>query len=211
MFVVAPAASDDPAQSTPVLVFLHGKGEASPHPHELPKVLLHGSPPFRALTGQLRGVTVVAPQAPRDPEDGWSWREYVGPLGAVLKSTYAGRPILAAGFSRGGLGVLQLMHAHPDLVERWALVDPQRADSAGEQAAITPGEAERARGWLRFGKELERNLPFAKHLAAVLPPANANFVNLKHTELAQEAFQGNPLKGALDIYTFLGLSLLPQP
>jgi len=196
-----------PDSSTrPVLLFLHGKGESSQDTNELPKVLFHLSPPFRALAGELRNVTVVAPQAPRDRDDGWNWREYVQAIGTFMKTAYGDRRILAVGFSRGGLGVLQLMSAHPGLVTQWAIVDPQRAEDETEQQKITPEEIDRARGWLRFGNQIEKNTPLSRHIASVLPPGNSQFVDLKHVELAQQAFSGNPLNGDVDLYGFLGLT-----
>ena len=194
----------------PVLLFLHGKGEASPYPSELPKVLFHLTPPFRALTNELRGVTVVAPQAPRLPDDDWNWREYVDEMGTFLKATYPGRPILATGFSRGGLGVLQLVGAHPGMIERWAIVDPQSAASAEEQDAITPAKADANNGWLRFGDQIKKNTPFSRHIASALPPDSSRFVDLGHVELALKAFGGSALEGDQDLYAFLGLSFVPS-
>lgn len=196
--------------SSPVLLFLHGKGEASAQRNELSKVLFHASPPFRALTEELRAVTVVAPQAPRAPEDPWSWREYAEGLGAYLRATFAGRPLLATGFSRGGLGVLQLVRAHPGLVRRWALVDPQKPLDAKEQQAITPSGADRESGWLRFGRQIERNTPFSKYLAGVLPPESSRFVDLPHAELAVRAYRGDALGGSVHLYDSLGLSFVAR-
>jgi hypothetical protein len=45
----------------PVLLFLHGKGEASIWPNHLSRLCDHLSPPFQALLGCPREVTVVAP------------------------------------------------------------------------------------------------------------------------------------------------------
>jgi hypothetical protein len=67
--LIVESSADD---KSPVLLFLHGKGEASPYLNELPKVAFHLSPPFRAAMGFLRNVIVVAPQAPRAPDEPWN-------------------------------------------------------------------------------------------------------------------------------------------
>lgn len=201
--LVADASRDGTA---PVLLFLHGKGEASRYENELPKVLFHLSPPFRAMTGELSSVTVVVPQAPNDPEDMWNWRDYVAVVGQFVKSAYPGRRIVAAGFSRGGLGVLQLMAAYPGLVSRWALVDPQRAEDSRERQAVAPGLSDRPNGWLRYGKQLAKNTPFSEYVASILPATHSRFIDLSHAELAQRAFAGDPLEGSMNLYTSLGLT-----
>jgi len=198
----------EPSVPKPVLLFLHGRGEASTHPSELPKVLFHLTPPFRAMTGELRGVTVVAPQAPRDPDDGWSWREYVAEIGAFLERAYPDRIKLATGFSRGGLGVVQLMARYPGLIKRWAIVDPQRPADNDEQKAIAPRGTKGAECWLRYGNQIRKNTPFSEFLVQSLPEADAKFVDMDHVELAVEAFGGKPLAGKGDLYSFLGLSFV---
>jgi pimeloyl-ACP methyl ester carboxylesterase len=192
-------------ENSPVLLFLHGKGEASPHLGELPKVAFHLSPPFRAAMGALANVIVVAPQAPRLPDDGWNWRDYVRPIGDFIESHFRKRRVLATGFSRGGLGVLQLMSAHPDLVRRWAIVDPQRAENDTEQQALVPPASKRETGWLRFGKGIPKNTPFSEQIAQLLPPENVHFIDMPHGDMALAAFDGDRLGGATSLYEFLGL------
>ena len=67
MYVLIVEPEDIPGDA-PVLLFLHGKGEAGVSENEVPKVLLHLSPPFQAIQGHLRNVTVVAPLAPPQPQ-----------------------------------------------------------------------------------------------------------------------------------------------
>ena len=99
---------------TSVLLFLHGRDEASTDPGELPKVCFNLSPPFRALMGQFAwGLTVVTPQAPAMPKEDWNWRTYTGALTQCREERFSGRRLLATGFSRGGLGVLQLRKCCP--------------------------------------------------------------------------------------------------
>ena len=129
---------NDHATDTPILLYLHGRGEASRYENELPLVCNHLSPPFQAILGRLSDVVVVAPQAPHDPEDGWNWRTYVTDLGLFLQDRFRQRKILATGFSRGGLGVLQLRCEFPDLITKWAIVDPQRATDGAEETRLLP-------------------------------------------------------------------------
>ena len=118
---------------------LHGKGEAGSSLGSLPLVCVHQTAPFQALLGHLPETLVVAPQAPPIPNiDDWNWREYLKPLAEFLADRYAKKRVVATGFSRGGLGVLQLVSAYPDLVQAWAVVDPQPARNQTETNAILP-------------------------------------------------------------------------
>lgn len=208
-----------PDETSPVLLFLHGKGEASTYLSELPKVAFHLSPPFRALMGFLRSVVVVAPQAPHSPDDPWNWRTYASVIGDFIQTKiiacYGKRTILATGFSRGGLGVLQVMSAHPKMVARWAIVDPQRAKDDDEQSRLVRIASGRQVGWLRYSNAMPRNAQFASLIARKLAPQNSAFVAMAHGELAFEAFAGNALGGACNLYEFLGLeydhSRWPKP
>ena len=98
---------------SPVLLFLHGQGEAGSSANEIPKVCIHQTAPFQAILGRLPGTVVIAPQAPPLPnENDWNWAEHVMSLAGFLgKDRFAGRRLVATGFSRGGLGVLQLVSA----------------------------------------------------------------------------------------------------
>ncbi|MGH8580285.1 MAG: hypothetical protein ACREVK_09285 [Gammaproteobacteria bacterium] len=193
------------ARKKPVLVFLHGKGEASGYPHALPLVCNHSSPPFQALLGRLRGVTVVAPQAPNDPSTEWNWRDYVQDLCRYLAERFPEQEILATGFSRGGLGVLQFIHGCSQYIKKWAIVDPQRAQDEQEEEKLLSVIASEATGWLRYGKGIPHNLPFAEKLATHLPHGRVGFVDLGHCELAVASYQGEKLDGDESVYEFLGL------
>ncbi|MGH8612814.1 MAG: hypothetical protein ACREYF_12535 [Gammaproteobacteria bacterium] len=197
--------SGDHAGKQPVLVFLHGKGEASGYQHALPLVCNHSSPPFQALLGRLRDVTVVAPQAPSDPSTEWNWRDYVQDLCRYVTERFSGQEILASGFSRGGLGVLQLFRCCPQRIKKWAIVDPQKARDEEEEKKILSAVTPEASGWLRYGKGIPRNLPFAERLATHLPHERVGFVELGHCELAVAAYQGKKLAGGESVYEFLGL------
>ncbi len=56
--VVGADLEDDTA---PVLLFLHGKGEAGSSLSALPLVCFHQTPPFQAILGCLPGTLVLAP------------------------------------------------------------------------------------------------------------------------------------------------------
>src|SRR5258708_21100087 len=129
----------DSDPDVPVLLFLHGMGEAGSSLNELPKVCIHQTPPFQAILGCLPGALVIAPQAPPLPNiDSWNWRVYVNDLAEFLTRRYAKRRIVARWFSRGGLGVLHLISAYPDLVQGRAVVVPQPARGAAERRPFFP-------------------------------------------------------------------------
>src|SRR5258705_945411 len=107
----------DPDLDVPVLLFLHGMGEAGSSIGELPKVCIHQTPPFQAILGRLPETVVIAPQAPAVPNiDHWNWREYVNDLANFLAQRYAKRRIVATGFSPAGLGGLPFASAYPGSV-----------------------------------------------------------------------------------------------
>jgi len=194
---------DQEAQKGPVLLSLHGAGEASPRGNELPKILLHSAPGFQAILGGLPGVTVVSPQAPDDPGANWNWnwRTYMPDLAEQLAKRYAGRTILATGFSRGGRGVLQLMAAKPGLVSRWAVVDPQPPDAGDEDAKIMAAIDAHPDGWVRYGPRYPAMRAFGDRLRQRLG-GHAQFADQDHVPLAIAAHTGDGL-GGVGMYEFL--------
>ncbi len=193
----------------PILLFLHGKGEAG---STLPLVCIHETPPFQALLGRLPETVIVAPQAPPIPTiDDWNWREYVKTLAEFLTDRYAKRRVVATGFSRGGLGVLQLVSTYPDLVQAWAVVDPAPARDQAETDAILPSPAVTERGWVRYGFFRDRNdewQTFSSLLFDRLPTKNCDTAELPHAEMAVQAYRGSSLSadpGKKNLYDFLGL------
>jgi hypothetical protein len=179
-------------QQSPVLLFLHGKGEFGPNPDALPLVLRNQSPAFQAIQERLRNVTIISPQFPNE-NDNWNWRTRVQELKTLLER-FRGRRIVATGFSRGGLGVLQLFSSVPsDTIYRWAIVDPQRAEPDEEGRVLPRGP--NAAGWLRFGNGIDKNTAFATRLGERLEPRHSAFVNLGHGELAIAAYSGDKLHG----------------
>lgn len=202
---------DSNVGSAPVLLFLHGKGEAGASPNELPLVCLHQTPPFQAVLGRVRGTLIIAPQAPPLPsKDEWNWRDYVVDLARFIATKWPKRRVLATGFSRGGLGVLQLLEAHPGLVQRWALVDPQPARDQIEMKRILPCPKMGREGWLRYGvyrNKDERWREFSTALGTRLPKENCNDLELKHDKMALEAYCGSALAAdpGVSLYHFLGV------
>jgi pimeloyl-ACP methyl ester carboxylesterase len=195
-----------------VLLFLHGMGEAGSSPNELPKVCIHHTPPFQAILGHLPGTLVIAPQSPPIPSvENWNWQEYVDDLARFLSKRYEKRRILATGFSRGGLGVLQLISAHPDLVQEWAVVDPQPARDQAEADAILQNPLMGPKGWVRYGVFRHRSeiwKSFSSQLFERLPKANGDTTELSHVDLAVEAYYGFALSadaGKKNLYEHLGL------
>ena len=207
--VVEPSLNQDAA---PVLLFLHGKGEAGSSLGTLPLVCVYQTPPFQGILGRLPGTVVIAPQAPPVPSfDDWNWRDYVAGLAEFLAERYANRRVLATGFSRGGLGVLQLISAYPDLVQACGALDPQPARDRQEMDGILSSPALDARTWLRYGESRHRDEAwknFSSLLHNRLPEGNRDTAEFSHVELAVEAYSGSRLAAdgnKKNLYDFLGL------
>jgi len=183
-------------KDSPVVLFLHGRGESCSSITGLPLVLRNMSPGFQAIQERLLNATIVSPQVPRD-DVVWNWSEYVDDLGNYVRDRFARRRVVGVGFSRGGLGILQLDRVHPDLIDRWGIVDPQRAEPDEEALLLPTGPG--ADGWLRFGNHLPQNTPFALRLAQKLRPENAAFVDMTHGNVASAAFSGEQLDGSLEL------------
>ena len=208
---------DSVEAASSILLFLHGKGEAGSSLGSLPLVCVHQTPPFQALIGCLPETLVVAPQAPPLPTiDDWNWREYVRALAEFLADRYAKKRVVATGFSRGGLGILQLVSAYPDLVQAWAVVDPQPARDQAETAAILPSPSVTEQGWLRYGVFRDRNevwKNFSSLLLDRFPDQNRDTAELPHAEMAVQAYRGFSLSedgGKKNLYEFLGLKYEPS-
>jgi pimeloyl-ACP methyl ester carboxylesterase len=205
---------ESPQAADSILLFLHGKGEAGSTPGALPLVCVHGTPPFQALLGRLPETVIVAPQAPPIPTvDDWNWRGYVKTLAEFLADRYAKQRVVATGFSRGGLGVLQLVSTYPGLVQAWAVIDPAPARDQAETDAILPSPGLADRGWVRYGLFRERDVAwrtFSSLLFDRLPNENYDIAELPHSEMAVQAFRGFSLSadpGKKNLYEFLGLKL----
>jgi pimeloyl-ACP methyl ester carboxylesterase len=208
--VVGADLEDDTA---PVLLFLHGKGEAGSSLSALPLVCFHQTPPFQAILGCLPGTLVLAPQAPPIPNwDDWNWRDYTTGLARFLSDRYPKRRIVATGFSRGGLGVLQLISSYPDLIQAWGVVDPQPPPDRAETEVILSGLARGGPGWLRYGEFRNRNeawKTFSSMLSERLPEESRETAELAHGEMAVQAYCGSPLasgSGKKNLYDFLELN-----
>jgi pimeloyl-ACP methyl ester carboxylesterase len=186
-------------------------GEAGSSANEIPMVCIHQTPPFQAILGRLPGTMVIAPQAPPLPNrDDWNWAEHVMGLARFLGTErFAGSRFVATGFSRGGLGVLQLVSAFPSLVSAWAVVDPQPARNDEEASTILNSPAINDRGWVRYGvyrTQTEARRKFSSNLAARIPQQNYAVTELSHSELALAAYGGSALSdGRSSLYEFLNL------
>ena len=211
-----PALVIEPANagaSTPVLLFLHGKGESGGSPQELPKVNIHQTAPFQAMLGRLPNTIVIAPQAPDRSEKGdWNWRVHVPSIRRWLARDYfRGRRLLATGFSRGGLGVLQLVAQDARLFDAVAVVDPQPTDVDAELTSITNSPLVAARAWLRYGtyrNGAPARVAFAERLEAKIPAENRETVSSDHSNLAYLAYAGDRCSTdgpKSNLYSFLGV------
>jgi predicted peptidase len=196
---------------SPVLLFLHGKCEAGSSANEIPMVCVHQTPPFQAILGRLPGTTVIAPQAPPLPnQDNWNWAEHVMRLAAFLGTDrFARCRLVATGFSRGGLGVLQLVSAFPSLISAWAVVDPQPARNDEEASTLLNSPAISDRAWVRYGVHRMQNETwriFSSDLAAKIPQENYAVTELSHSEMALAAYGGSALSDTRNnLYEFLKL------
>jgi predicted peptidase len=200
----------------PVLLYLHGAGQASVYLNELPHVLDHHSPPFQAMMSKLTGVRVIAPQAPynlnaKDAKEAkeakdWQWTPHLDEIEKYLKEAFPNAQKFATGFSRGGWGVLQLRAKAPGLFVRWAVVDPQRGNDA-----LLKG-IELASGWLAYGAEYPSIQEYSGKLKEKLSKENVRSTPYMHGELAMKAFSGSNLsdeEGAGNLYQFLGFQYGP--
>lgn len=168
-------------------------------------MLKHASPPFQALQERLRGALVLAPQAPSDPKARWDWGPYVGDMARVLRIDFRGRTLLACGFSRGGLGVLQLLSHAPEIT-KWAIVDPQHP-AASDEPAVLAAVGSMESGWVRYGPRHDTIKEFGDRLAARATANRVCFVEMSHGEMALAAFSGDRLGGIDALYEHVGLQL----
>lgn len=191
----------DDNKTGPVLLFLHGMKQASKYLDELPLVFVHHAPPFQAIMGRLKNVTVVAPQAPHDPEkeSNWEWTAYLEEIHDYLLTHFPNRKILATGFSRGGWGILQLRRKFPQTFSKWAVVDPQQGSDDLFEGIDVSG------GWLAYGIGHKSIEAFSEKLAKHLDDKNVRVTDYKHGELAMKAYGGDKLDKTESIYDFLEL------
>ncbi len=185
-----------------ILLFLHGKGEACASINGLPLVCMHWTPPWQAILQRIWRTHVIAPLAPYDPTEtpDWSWTPHLTEIESFVNTFAKNRPIYATGFSRGGLGVLDLVQRQRLRLKKWALVDPQPMPKwAGLK---TPGHM----GWLAFGNGHPRILNFSMELSKSLDVRNVRrTTGLSHIELARRAYEGDSFGGRGHLYDFLGI------
>jgi hypothetical protein len=122
---------------------------------------------------------------------------------------FAGCRLLATGFSRGGLGVLQLVSAFPNLISSWAVVDPQPSRNDGEESAILNSPAVGERGWVGYGDYRNRNAAwqrFRSALTSKIPTGNCGTTELSHPGMAFGVYSGIVVSNAgKSLYEFLNL------
>ena len=115
------------SRRAPVLCFLHGAGEAAPHPL-LDAVAVHGPLAARA-SPRAEEFLIVAPQLPLRGDYWHRYAEAVWEMAFDAARRFDGdrRALCLTGFSFGGNGVFDLGAARP---EAWAAlwsVDPTRS------------------------------------------------------------------------------------
>ncbi len=210
----------DKTTETPVLLFLHGRGEASEN--DISQIDNHESPSVQVRKGYLQNVILVAPQCPENPKPNkdWNWKVYLKDISSYLEKNFSQSKVFAVGFSRGGLGVLQLLQQSPNLISKWAIIDPQCLDH--HQLCLKEENATEKRireeelfksinscGWLRYGKQYSGIKAFSERLSDCRKDVlgkNSHYYDLEHTPLAKAAFNGCKLGGSENLYDFLGLT-----
>ncbi|HEX8913909.1 MAG TPA: prolyl oligopeptidase family serine peptidase [Humisphaera sp.] len=104
----------DPAKKWPVILFLHGSGEAGDGTTQVRKVAVHG-PPKVAEREKDFGFIVISPQNP--PKQRWQPAQVVGLLDSVMKAQKQADAdrVYLTGLSLGGFGSWATAAAHPEL------------------------------------------------------------------------------------------------
>lgn len=144
----------DPAKRWPVILFLHGSGEAGNGTNEVGKVRVHGPPKVADREEGKFGFVVISPQ--NTPRLWWNPVVVKGLLDDVLakyKQTDVDRVYLT-GLSLGGFGSWATAAAYPDA---FAAVAP--ACGGGD-----PATADKIKGlpiWVFHG-ELDKTVPIAQ-------------------------------------------------
>ena len=123
-FVTLPTGFAPGDEKPPVIVFLHGAGEAGDgSPEELPLVHRHGIPKYFGADADYQGLRAitVSPQCPK----GFIWDQITLQLKDFLDSAvavYGGDPtrVSVTGISMGGFGTWNLLTTYPEAFYRAA-------------------------------------------------------------------------------------------
>jgi poly(3-hydroxybutyrate) depolymerase len=172
-----------PRDGWPILLYLHGSGEAAPM-RIAQALTLHGPLNPHSATIATNGFIVVAPQLPEPGGDVWATRsDTIAKLAADVAGKNHGdrsRQYLT-GFSFGGNGALEIGAREPKLwAALWAVDPPRAAPPPGDHPIwVSAGARSRAQA--------------ARFAGFMTPESGARRVlhdaGLNHVETAANAYQ----------------------
>lgn len=176
--------SQRPEEGWPILIFLHGRGEAAPLDLRV-AMTRHG--PLRSSSGSAatERFVVIAPQLPQPGGD--VWNQFAGQVQAIARKAadkYQGNPsqVYLTGFSYGGNGVLDIGAGHPGV---WAALWPVEATRRPVSGTDLPV-------WVSAGEYARRHISSYRRMWDVQAPPHPTSVyedrNLDHVPTAIEAY-----------------------
>lgn len=188
-----PPHSATASASRPVLVFLHGRDEASPalpgsSPNIMEKLTLHGPLATSSAKIGINDFVVVAPQLPAPGGDVWSNHTVtVADLARNVAAEHGGDParMYLTGFSYGGNGVLSMGQDPTGLWAALWAVDPPAVPAGCPPCPV----------WLSAGRyahpqaaAFTRVLRLQQAAAASSTASVYDYVGPGHGETAQLAY-----------------------
>jgi predicted peptidase len=204
--VSIPPNRQRPEEGWPILVFLHGSGEAAARLDLQVAMTRHGPLSKSSGSAATQRFVIIAPQLPGRGGNVWASRgNQVEAIARSAPDKYQGNPsqIYLTGFSYGGNGVLEIGFRQPDV---WAALWPVDPTECPLNRAARPI-------WVSAGEHSRKNiLDFCGVWGAVNRPANApphrdrvyEDRGLDHVPTATQAYGANS-----DIYDWLLTHSLP--
>jgi predicted peptidase len=171
----------DPNRKWPVILFLHGSGEAGDGTTQIDKVRMHGPPKLAAQKPEAYPFIVISPQNPipdrsKPGPRGWDAKILKGLLDDVIKThpQADSKRMYLTGLSMGGFGSWAMAAAYPDT---FAAVAPICGGG-------NPAMAEKLKNipiWVFHGEQ-DKSVPFAKSVEMVDALKAAGAKNVEFTK-----------------------------